>query len=192
MLLVSLLSSCGKTEEDIKEEKQKAIEQKESELRSSNENNITKLVTKNHAVRDWDTLLPYTYVYQNMFIEENKPITFEGVIKDITKNGLNYVLKVHSMHRRRHRNYDAEISVSAEHFQGIEKLLKSNGRIDKGCFIFKVSKIISVSPEIKSEIEWNGEDSYSFLTYDFQETLLIFKGELLDFYLNQRIADASE
>lgn len=192
MLLASLLSSCGKTEEDIKEEKQKAIGQKENELKSSNENNIAKLVTKNHAVCGWDTLQPYTHVYHKMFIEEHKLINFEGVIKDITKNGLTYLLKVHNMRRRHHRNYDAEISISTEQFEELEKLLKSNGRNNRGCFIFKVSKIVSVSPEIKSEIEYDGEDSYSYLTYDFDETLLIFKGDLSDFYLNQRIVAGNE
>jgi len=182
VLMVFISLSCGKSSDDIKEEKEKAIEQSAD---SSNKRTIQELVTKYHAVINWDTLHPYTYLFQKMFIEENRLMSFEGDIKDVTKYGTVYILKVRHFGKWHKRNYEAEISVSKDIFQDIEKHLSSGDYGDIGCFIIKVSRIVSMNPVLTSEYESEGEESYSYLTYDFEERLIIFKGDLVDFYFRQ-------
>ena len=177
LIFVSL--SCGKSEEDIKEEKYKTSVQT---VDSINDIAAHELVTKYHAVSEWDTLKLFTYVYQKIFIEENRLISFEGEIEDVSTIGTTYVLKVQHGENRYNRYFEAEISVSKEMFQRMEKKLSHHDIGNIGWFIFKVQKIVSLSPELTSEYESEGEDSYSYLTYDFNKRLIIFKGDMVDFY----------
>ena len=209
ILLTALLISCGKSEQQLKEEKKSEIKQKKEQLKIKNENAIKDLSKKNNAVMDWDTLYVYTYVFQEMFIENNRPLCFEGELKDITKSDSNYTLKVHNtnytlkVHNTNWHwdqnyialitvNYIALITVNSQMFFEIIKQLKSHNHSNDGCFVFEVTKIFTANPAIKSDLEFDGEDSYSFSYYDFDETLVIFKGNLIDFYLNETIEKSNE
>ncbi len=174
-----LMISCGKSEKEIKEEKQKAIEQKGTELETSNEKSIKDLAVKYKAVSGWDTSDIFTCRFQEMFIDSNKLINFEGRITDITKTDSTYILKIHYKTHRRH--YIAEISVSNKKYSELRNIINSKNHSNEGCFIFRVSKIIAANPEIKS----NGVDLY--LDYDFNKILVIFKGDLIDYYINETV-----
>ena len=67
----------------------------------------------------------------------------------------------------------------------LKNKFRSTNHSEKGCLIFKVLKIVSVAPEIKSIFESEVETLYSSLYYAFDESILIFKGDLIDFYLNE-------
>ena len=189
---IILLTSCGKSEQEIKEEKQKVTEQKEKTLESANEKSISDLALKYKAVTGWDTLNLWTYHFQEMFIDSSKLINFEGEIKDITKTDSTFILKVHNTNWSSDKNYIAEITTNSKQLQQILNLLKSKKHSGDGSFIFKVSKIISATPEIKSDLKLDGEDSYSYLDYNFDANLIIFKGELIDCYLNEISNDSEE
>ncbi len=188
LFTIILLTSCCKSDKEVteaKEEKKAVVKQKKEQLKTSNEKAIINLSQKYNAVLGWDTLELYTYLYQEMFIDQRKPISFEGELTDITKTDSTYFLKVRNSSWHYDKNYIALISLSRQNFVELQKILKSNNHTNEGCFVFKVSNIVSAYPEIKSDFKLNGEDSYSYLDYDFDETLLIFKGELIDFYLNE-------
>lgn len=186
---IVLLISCGKSEREIKAQEEKVAEQEKKRLReqlkTQDEKAVFDLNHKYNSISGWDSLKTYTYVFQEMFIDDNEPISFEGQLMDITKSDSAYFIQVH--HKGQHYNskYIAQISVTSDRFAELEDLIYN--RSNKGCFIFKVSKIVSISPEIASDSELDGEDSYSYLTYEFDEPLLIFKGDLIDFYLNETV-----
>lgn len=185
---IILLTSCGKSDEEVKElkeEKEAIVKQKNEQIRTTNEKAIIDLSQKYNAVSGWDTLELYTYLYQEMFIDQKKPISFEGELIDITKTDSTYFLKVRSSSWYYNKNYIALISLNRQKFIEFQEILKSKNHTKNGCFVYKVSKIVSASPEITSDHELRGENSYSYLDYNFDETLLIFKGELIDFYLNE-------
>lgn len=185
IFLTVLTISCDNSEQRIKKEKKLEINQKKEQLIIKNKNEIKIISNKNNAVMGWDTLYYYTCTLQEMFIDANKLICFEGEIKDITKSDSNYTLKVYNNNWQSVQNYIALITVNPKIFFEMKKLLNSNNHLNEGCFVFEVTKIFTENPSIKSNIELEGEYSYSYLDYDFDETLLIFKGNLIDFYLNE-------
>lgn len=72
-LLILILISCGKSSEEIREEKRET-------LRRKNEQAIIDLSKKHKSILNWDTLDYYTYYYQEMFIEQQKNISFKGAL----------------------------------------------------------------------------------------------------------------
>ncbi len=183
-LVISFLTSCGQSDQKFKE-KDVIVKQKREQIKISNEKAIINLSQRYNAVLGWDSLDFYTYHLQEIFIDKKKLLCFEGELEDITKKDSSYYLKVKSTYRASFKKYVAQISLNHQAFAKLQKVLKTNNFNNKGCFIVKVSQIISVSPEIKSESEYDGEESSSFLYYDFNESLLIFKGELIDFYFKE-------
>ena len=185
-IAIVLLTGCGKSEQQIKDEEKKIVSQKREQIKVVNKKEIADFSSKYNAISGWDTVGNLTYVLQEMFSQETKPISFEGELKDITKTDSSYFLKIYRRGRHDKQNYITQISITKEKFIELIKQLKLPNHSNTGCFIFKVSKIISASPVIKSNSELEGEDTYSYLEYDFDESLLIFKGELIDFYLKTR------
>lgn len=157
-----------------------------------NEKAIVDLTRRYSSISNWDSLETYSYVFQKMFIEEKTPISFKGELKDITKSDSIYYLKVYNIGEIYYRNYIAIISTNPIKFAEIRHKLESNNYSDKGCFIISVSKISSALPKIISDIEDDGDYSYSHLAYDDEETLFILKGDLIDFYLNQKTGEDYE
>jgi hypothetical protein len=192
LLLILLLTSCGKSAKEVKEEKEATINQKTEELKITNKSASVNLSLKFNAVCGWDTLEPYTYVFQQMFIDQKKPISFEGVLKDITKTDSTYILKVFNTGWHHDQNYIAQITLSPSQFSELNSVLQSNNHSKKGCFIFNVSNIVSVSPAMKPGIDSDGGDSIAYLDLEFNENLIIFKGELIDFYLNETVNKTDE
>jgi hypothetical protein len=195
LTIIILIGSCGesghqsKEENDqvINEEKEQVVKQKKEQVKNANEKAISDLNHKHNAVYGWDSLVTFTYILQEMFIDEKKPMSFVGEIKNITKSDSNYLLKVHHSQWHYYNDYLALISISIEDFIELEKILKSDNHSNKGCFIIEVTKIISSSPKIISDIEMDGEDSYSSYSFDFDGTLLIIKGDLIDYHIDEII-----
>jgi hypothetical protein len=128
----------------------------------------------------------FTYHLQEKFIDSNKLVSFEGTIKEITKTDSTYILRIHNTNSAySDKHYNADITVNNKMFSVLRKIIDSENHSYKGCFVFKACKIISANPEIKSNFELDGEDTYSYLEYDFHGILVIFKGDLIDFYINE-------
>lgn len=187
-----LLISCGKSEQQIEQEKEAIAKQKKEQIQIRNEKAIINLCEKYNAVSGWDTLNLYTYHYQELFIDQKRPISFKGELNDITKTDSTYFLRVRNTNWRYSKDYIAQISLNHQTFNKFQSILKLKNHTNKGCFIFSVSKILSVSPKLISEAESDSENYYSYLDFDFDETLLIFKGELIDFYLIEILPKSDE
>lgn len=174
---ITLFTSCGKSEREIKAEKEKVVEQEKKELKeqlkTTNEKAIIDLTHKYNAISSWDTLDKFTYVFQEMFIDEKKNMSFEGELVDITKSDSTYFLKVYKDTWHYDRFYIAQISTTPEQFSELERHNST-----EGCFIIKVTQITSL-------FDLEGEDSD--LTCELDDHLLIFKGDLIDFYLNETV-----
>lgn len=184
LLTVILLFSCGKSNSEQREEIEGiGVEQQTSLFETS----IINLSNKYNAIRRWDTLVTFTYELQEMFIDQDKLVAFEGRFMDVIKTDSSYLLIVMNSRMHYNRNYMAQITISQEDFYQLRVQLSADRQFGKGCFIMRVSKITTASPEIKSDCDLQDEDVYSYLFYDFQESLIIFKGELIDFCLNEVI-----
>ena len=187
LTLLVVFNSCGKSEKVIKEE----TNTKQQEFfDAKNKKAISELSDKYNSVSEWDTLKAFTYVLQEMFIDGKRPITFRGQLMDITKSDNNYILRINDNKSNFEykfdigRNYFAQISISPDKLIRLKKMLNSNNHSRVGCFVFNVSKIISSSPKIVSDLN---DDGNIFSNLVFDGKLLIFKGELIDFYLNEKI-----
>lgn len=184
LLTVILLFSCGKSNSKQQEEiAGNSVEQQTSLFETS----IINLSNKYNAIRRWDTLVTFTYELQEMLIDQDKLVSFEGRFMDVIKTDSSYLLIVMNSRMHFNRNYMAQITISQEDFNRLRVQLSADRRFGKGCFIMKVSKITTASPEIKSDSDLQDQGLYSYLFYDFQESLIIFKGELIDFCLNEVI-----
>lgn len=88
----------------------------------------------------------------------------------------------------------AEITVNANMFQALKSKLDSKER-NEGCFIFQVTKVSSHLPILKSELESNGdnvEDASSYLTLDFDESLVKLQGKLVAYFFYDRLNEGDE
>lgn len=191
LISIILLTSCGKSEADIKQEKKaaekKANELKEEQLGKANEKAISDLYLKYGMVKGWENVDTFTYTLQEMYLEKGKTMVFEGELKDITKSDDTYFLIVEGINEYYGHNNIANISLDSEKFNELRKHLKSKSNSLGGCFVFKVSNIISPLYQIKSGSESDGEECRSFLKYSMKESLLIFKGDLIEFYINKSL-----
>jgi hypothetical protein len=182
-----VLVSCGQSEQQTEKERQRVSEtQKEEQLKHKNKNAFVDLSRKFNAVSDWDTLGGYTADLQEILIDKNRPVSFKGKIKDIVKvDSVYFVIVVDSYSLRRNEDHLARIALTSEMYKKLKAQMKSKRYSDEGCFVFTVSEILSSSTKIVSEHESEGEDVYSYLHYDIDETLLVFKGEMIDFALKE-------
>lgn len=150
--------------------------------------NSEKIIKISNANTSWDTLETFTYELQELFESDKRPISFTGIIKDIIKKDSSYILKVINTTFKTTNYHVAEINVSANIFKEIQSKLDPN-QINKGCFIFNVTKTTSHIPLLKSEIEKNNdnaEDASSDLTFDFSESLIKLEGRLINYYIYMR------
>ena len=181
-LLAVSLFSCGKKENTIDTSRDN-ISFSKAELDSNKEINKSEtsiLSEKYNAISNWDTGRTYAYQVQEKFEKGDRPISFIGYIGDITKVDSNYILKLYNEKYNGYNNYIAEVSISYIYFQKIKDVFARTKKIKKWCFIFKLKKITSSYPKLSSSVSEDKENSY--LTYEFDETIIHFTGELLDFY----------
>lgn len=181
LVILFCLVSCESKKEPDKD-KYEVRKENQNRLDSLNQNEILKLINIHNAIAGWDTVENFTYYLQELFSDKLRPASFMGNIKDIIKYDSMYVLKVVNSNYQSPNAFIAEISVNTLMFNKLKSLLKSS-KGNEGCFIFQVENITSNIPVLKSEID----ESSSYLTLDFDETLIKFKGQLIDFYLNAKL-----
>ena len=73
----------------------------------------------------------------------------------------------------------------ASQFENIKHKISAD-EYNEGCFIFKAQKFSSYTPILASEIEPDGQnvdDASSYLTFDFNESLIKLEGTLINFFI---------
>ncbi|MBC7748366.1 MAG: hypothetical protein H7Z76_07295 [Methylotenera sp.] len=192
-LLTIILISCGEKKEVVKD---KASSEIWDELRAKNKKESILLSEKHNAIIDWDTTDQYTYQLQELFITNANSISYTGIISDIIKKDTSYILKLYShSYYNYYKTYMADVELS---YQMLKELLKDQSmlkkRLAEGCFIFKVTKIESMSPELTSDIDlgspsendpslYEQENISSSLIFNYKRNLIKFKGKLIAFYM---------
>jgi len=194
LLLTIILASCGgySKKEPPKEDWQIRHE-KRKQLDTLNKNEAGNLSQQHNAIIGWDTLTEYTYQLQDLIATDSR-LSFTGDITDIIKKDSNYVLRVIGSYIYSHafsnRTYLAEILVSPSKFREINILLADKKHSNEACFIFNCNKVIS-SSKLALDSEVSGSetegDLSSYLTYDFDETLVILQGEIIDYYVYKKL-----
>jgi hypothetical protein len=196
VIIILFLISCrqsGKADKLSKFEKRKQLE-------SFNLKNAIKLSEKSNAVFGWDTTGGFTYAIQEKFEGGNKSMPFIGWIRDIIKEDSNYVLKVSQSFSQTPNNFldwnvyttfAAEILVPQDIFYSLKIAIDERKSLE-GCFIIRVNSIKESHPILSSEVDPDGpdiEDASSYITLDFEQSLVVVKGTLSDFYLYDKLAD---
>ena len=187
--------SCGQEKKEPVKEKGEIRYDKQKQLDTLNENEATNLSKQLDAITGIDSTIKFTYQIQKIVKKSNNPISFTGIINDITQKDSNYVLKVYGIFAK--HSCFGEILVSPEQFQGLNNQLDLKSSNNRGCFIFKLISIKSSSRLIVGSEVLTDEDAEtvvdananasSELTYDFNDVLLFFKGNLVDFYLYKKL-----
>lgn len=188
------IASCGQEKKEEPKDKWEVRYNKQKQLDTLNLTDAEKLAKSSNANIGWDTTETFTYSLQELIESDQRPISFIGEIKDVIKKDSLYILKVVNTNSQSSKNYIAEISVSATTFQAIKSKLDPK-ESNEGCFIFQVTKVSSHLPILKSEIESNGdnvEDASSYLTLDFDESLVKLQGKLLTYFLYDRLKEDDE
>lgn len=187
--LALIILSCNEEKKEPSKSDYEIRWEKQKQLDTLNLNRAYQFASKYNASFGWDTTLNFTYFLQEQFENTNQPVSFIGEVKDVLKNDTSFVLKIASTNSISYHSFIAEVSVSPSLFKEMQPLLKAS-ESNEGCFIFNTTKITSNQPILKSEIESNGqnvEDATSYLTLDFDENLVKFKGKLIAYYLYERL-----
>ena len=183
-----IISSCGQEKTELPKEKSEGKYDKRKQLAILNVAEAEKLAKSFNANSGWDTTGRFTYYLQELFESDTRPVSFIGAIKDVIKKDTSYILKVVNTNSHSSKNYMAEIYVSVNTFQAMKSKLDPN-KINEGCFIFELTKVSSHLPVLKSEIESSGdivENASSYLTLDFDESLIKLEGKLVTYFLYDR------
>ncbi len=189
LIAISLIAvSCGQEKKEPPKEKSEVRYDKQKQLDTLNKNEAANLIGKLNAIQSKDNDLKFTFKIQEIIKNSNRPISVIGNITDIMeKNGI-YIFKIFGTFSKKDCLF--EISVSSEMFHKIFSQLDLKYSLHKGCFIFKPTSIKSSSLlTIESEVS-GGEtidDAESSLTYDFNDEILFFKGNLIDYYVYKKL-----
>ena len=185
LLLPIFVVSCSNSKKEPEKSKYDIQKEQQANLDTLNLKEGEKISNSHNAIVGWDTAEKFTFYLQELFENSSRPISFIGEIKDIIKKDSNYILKVMNSNSLSYKRFNAEISVAPSMFQELKSQLQLKTDY-QGCFIFQVKKISSSQPILNSEIDSNGdnvEDASSYITFDFDETLIKFQGKLIAYYL---------
>lgn len=189
-----IIASCGQEKKEPPKDKWEVRYDKQKQLDTLNLTDAEKLAKSSNAIIGWDTTEQFTYSLQESLESDSRPISFIGEIKDVIKRDSLFILKVVNTNSQSSKKFISEISVSANIFQAIKSKLDAKEN-NEGCFIFQVTKVSSHLPILKSEIESNGgnvEDASSYLTLDFDESLVKIQGKLITYFLYDRLKEEHE
>lgn len=170
--LMCIFFSCGSD-----------AEKRRNKLEKKKNDETAKLVKKNNAII-LDSINTYTFSCQEKFITQNNLLAFVGSISDIIKTDTSYILQAY--YTRWDKNYLAHISIDTIMFQKLTHLLQFNfKRRQKGCFIIKISEIVSKNPSVELDLHTNSEENDAYVTMgNFGSgRILIFKGVLVDYFI---------
>lgn len=194
ILLILTICSCGQFKKEPTKSKYEILFDKQKHLDTLNQNEAEKLSKSINANNGWETIGKFTYALQDSLESDPRPISFTGRIKDIIKKDSLYILKVVNTRRTFFKKYVAEISVDKDAFQILKSKLNSN-KENEGCFIFQVRKVSSYLPILKSEIDFSSEDiedASSYLTLDFDESLVKLQGKLVTYFLYEHAKEEDD
>lgn len=191
LIAISLMvASCGQEKKEPTKQKSEVQVQydRQKQLDTLNKNEAANLVAKLNAIQSKDNGLKFTYQIQEIVKDSSRPISAIGNITDIIQKDGIYVFKIYGRFSKRDCLF--EISATPEMFLKILNQLDPKYSLHKGCFIFKPTSIKSSSLlTIDSEVS-GGEsidDAESNLTYDFNDAILFFKGNLIDYYVYKKL-----
>ena len=187
--LISLVFlSCGQENKEPPKEKWEVKYDKQKQLDTLNKNEAANLTAKLNAIQSKDNDLKFTYQIQELFKDLSKLISVIGNVTDIVQKDGAYLFRIHGRFSKKDCFF--EISVSTEMFHKIFNQLDLKYSLQKGCFIFKPTSIKSSSLlTIGSEVS-GGEtidDAETSLTYDLNDVILFFKGNLIDYYVYKKL-----
>lgn len=193
---VIFFTSCTNTKKEPEKSEYEIRSEKEDQLDSLNQKEALSLSKQFDAISNEDSTIKFTYQIQEKVNNDNKPISVIGEIKDITLKDSNYILKIEGEFAS--ENFFAEILASKKQFQEISKQLDLKSG-NKGCFIFKPTKIksssmLTIDSEVSTDEDAETADeantnASSDLTYDFGDILFFFKGNMINFYLYKHLKD---
>jgi hypothetical protein len=119
-----------------------------------------------------------------MVVGKDRPLMFSGYVQDIIKIDSVYLLEIKHYDEDYERDYLARITTNKTMLNELRRHLKTDTLSSTGSFIINVSNIKTQSPELVGRTSEEGENSYGYLDFDFEEKLLIIEGTLLDFKLD--------
>ncbi len=168
-----LLISCESKNEKIQKEFDKI-----------NEKSANEIALKYNAVSDWDLTDKYSFDYEEMFINDKRLMLFKGRICDIAKEDSNYLIKVIDDREREEgqKKYIGYIMFTKKSTANFFKSYKSR----TGAFIIQIIKVTTSIPQIiyDADIEDGDAFAYTFLSFDEDKMLTVFKGKLIDYSLD--------
>jgi hypothetical protein len=180
-VVVVCLCACSKrsqkSENDVRNERYDA-------MNNRNQDETKKLAQKYEAAQGWDSLCYYSYQFEELFIQEKKKICFQGGIDDIEKRDSLYFIEAVNA-TKYDFNYLAEISLSQDQFKQMQ--LSGNDYLEAS-FILEVTQIEKITPRIATIYENDYDEEghqigNAYLDLDFDESLVLIKGNLVDFYI---------
>lgn len=179
--LIFVLFSCGsgnhQNDDDISELR------KSIELANEKE---TSFIKKYGAIQLGENELKFTYQIQELFYDSNKVISISGYIRDIIQVNGDFVFRL--VTEFMDKEFIAEILVAKEKYQKVKSQLESESQNLDGCFIFKPTSVRSSSLlNIEPEVYYGDtrDDDEIDITYQFDGTIFIIKGEMIDYYLKE-------
>lgn len=183
LFLIFFLFSCGqeKSTDDMFTKFEKSME-----LNKEIESNLIK---KYNAVQLGGNGLKFTYQIQELLSNSDKALFVKGVLTDIIRRDDGYYLKIQDNFLS--KEFLIEILLSNLQFKDITSRLKLDSSDNSGSFIFKPksaisSSLLSIEPDL-----YYGEtrdDDEIGINYQFDGTIFIIKGEMIDFYLNEKLS----
>jgi hypothetical protein len=181
---IPMIQSCGKTPAQREKEEKEKKEQDQIKKRDTKRQRTMDFSNRYRAITGWDTLNLYTYELQDMVVGKDRPLMFSGYVQDIIKIDSVYLLEIKHYDEDYERDYLARITTNKTMLNELRRHLKTDTLSSTGSFIINVSNIKTQSPELVGRTSEEGENSYGYLDFDFEEKLLIIEGTLLDFKLD--------
>ena len=182
------IASCAQETKEPLKDKSEIRYEKKKQLDTLNNSEAANLTSKLNAIQSEHNNLKFTYQIQEVVKDSSRPISVIGYITDIVQKDSIYIFKIYGFFSEKDCIF--EINVSSEIFQKIFNQLDPKSSLQKVCFIFKPTSVKSSSLlTIDSEVS-GGEtidDAETDLTYDFTNIILLFKGNLIDYYVYKKL-----
>lgn len=179
LALIFVLFSCGSGNQQNDDD----ISKLRKSIQLANEKE-TSFIKKYDAIQLGDNELKFTYQIQELLNDSNKVISISGYIRDIIQVKGEFVFRL--VTEFMDKEFIAEIFVEKGKFQNVKSQLESESPNLNGCFIFKPIKLRS-SPllSIYPEVNYGDtrDDDETNLIYQFDGTIYLVKGEMIDYYL---------
>lgn len=187
--LVFIVSCSNSKREHEKNESEIKLEKKNA-LYAKNEIADSILKLKYNAIEGWDGVSRFSYQLQDLFSVKGRLVSFTGKIIDISRKNDSYIIKIKNpfFFDLNVKEVFAEISVSPDKFQELQKIIGNKRKYIYGCFIFKSNSVTSSSMlEMDSEVDHveSLEEATSHVTFDLEMILILFRGELVDYHIHE-------